>query len=61
MNILHMLVALGSEGPLKLLKHVLEHLPKEIIERLLRQQTKKSLYTVGLQWTTYEYDAYPCI
>ncbi|EKM59033.1 uncharacterized protein PHACADRAFT_205211 [Phanerochaete carnosa HHB-10118-sp] len=45
-NIVHMLIALDNNaGALKLLKHALKHLPKEITARLLRQQTKDDLNT----------------
>lgn len=40
-NILHLLCAKGDANGMKLLQHVLKHLPKEAVERLLRQQTKE--------------------
>lgn len=35
-----------TAGALELLKHVLRHLPKDITDRLLRQQTKEDRFTV---------------
>ncbi|GJE83966.1 ankyrin [Phanerochaete sordida] len=39
-NVIHMLIAQETRGSLNLLQHALKHLPKEITERMLRQQTK---------------------
>lgn len=40
-NIIHMLVAQDIAATLDLLKHVIKHLPKEILDRLFRQQSKE--------------------
>ena len=43
-----MLCASNSAASLNLLKHALQHLPKEITERMLRQQSKENRWTVCL-------------
>ena len=45
-NVIHMLTVQGTAGALELLKHALKHLPKDILDRLLRQQSKEDLQTV---------------
>ena len=46
-NVIHMLTVQDTAGAFELLKHALKHLSKDILDRLLRQQSKEDLQTVG--------------